>query len=70
MIDTARNFKPKEWMYKILNVMVMYKMNMLHFRLSDDEAWRLEIPGIPELTEVKICVTYIKELPSKLSSIQ
>ena len=53
MIDTARNFKPKEWLYKVLDAMALYKLNMLHLHLSDDEAWRLEIPGLPELTRVK-----------------
>jgi hexosaminidase len=32
--------------------MAMYKLNRFHFHLSDDEGWRLEIPGLPELTEV------------------
>ena len=27
-------------------------MNVLHFHFSDDEAWRLEIPGLEELTAV------------------
>ena len=52
MIDTARNFKPKEWLYKVLDSMALYKLNMLHLHLSDDEAWRLEIPGLPEITRV------------------
>ena len=54
MIDTARNFKPKEWILTILDVMALYKLNTLHLHLTDDESWRLEIPGIPELTEVVI----------------
>lgn len=52
MLDVSRNFKPKAWILKFLNVMSMYKLNKLHFHLTDDEAWRLEIPEIPELTEV------------------
>ena len=52
MIDTARSFKPKEWIFQILDVMAMYKLNKLHLHLSDDGAWRLEIQDIPELTEV------------------
>ena len=52
MIDTARNFKSKELVFKILDAMAMYKLNTLHIHLSDDEAWRLEIPGFSELTEV------------------
>jgi len=30
--------------------MARYKLNKFHFHLTDDEGWRLEIPGIPELT--------------------
>ena len=52
MIDTVRSFKPKEWIFQILDVMAMYKLNKLHLHLSDDGAWRLEIQDIPELTEV------------------
>ncbi|KAH3867199.1 hypothetical protein DPMN_030324 [Dreissena polymorpha] len=34
--------------------MAMYKMNVLHLHLTDDEGWRLEIDGLPELTEVSL----------------
>lgn len=51
--DVARNFYPKEQVYKLLNLMAMYKLNKFHFHLSDDEGWRLQIPGIEELTTVK-----------------
>ena len=53
MIDVARNFKPKTWIFKIMDIMAFYKLNILHLHLTDDEGWRLEIPGIPELTEVE-----------------
>ncbi|WAQ95735.1 HEX-like protein [Mya arenaria] len=52
MLDVARNFKPKNWILKFIDVMATYKLNKLHLHLSDDEAWRIEIPGIPELTEI------------------
>ena len=32
--------------------MAYYKLNYLDLRLSDDEGWRIEIPGLPELTSV------------------
>lgn len=32
--------------------MSRYKLNILHLHLSDDEGWRIEIPGLPELTSV------------------
>ena len=54
MVDIARNFQPKNEILKLLDGMAMYKMNKLHFHLADNEGWRLEIPGIEELTSVSI----------------
>ncbi len=51
-MDVARNFKSKAQVLKFLDQMAAYKMNKFHFHLADDEGWRLEIPGLPELTEV------------------
>jgi hexosaminidase len=51
-IDVSRNFKHKDAIMKVMNIMAFYKLNTLHLHLTDDEGWRLEIPGLPELTEV------------------
>lgn len=51
MLDVARNFQSKEEVLRILELISFYKLNTLHFHLNDDEGWRLEIPGLPELTE-------------------
>jgi hexosaminidase len=52
LIDVARNFQTPETIKKILDVMAYYKLNTLHFYLTDDEGWRVEIEALPELTEV------------------
>ncbi len=52
MIDIARNFQTPETMRKIADLMADYRFNRLHFHITDDEGWRLEIPGLPELTEI------------------
>lgn len=52
MFDVARNFQTKETIFKMLDAMSLYKMNSFHFHFSDDEGWRIEIPSLPELTEV------------------
>jgi hexosaminidase len=52
MLDVARNFQPKAAVLRTLDLMARYKLNVLHFHLTDDEGWRLEIPSLPELTEV------------------
>jgi hexosaminidase len=55
MIDVARNFHSGTQEIKtLLDGMAMYKLNRLHLHLGDDEGWRLEIPGLPELTEVRL----------------
>jgi hexosaminidase len=51
-VDVSRNFHGKDSILLLLDVMGMYKMNKFHFHLTDDEGWRLEIPGLEELTEV------------------
>lgn len=51
-LDVARNFQQKQEILKILDLMALYKLNVLHFHLTEDEGWRIEIPGLPELTEV------------------
>lgn len=52
MLDVARNFTTKENVLKMIDILSMYKMNVLHLHLTDDEGWRIEIPGIEELTTV------------------
>ncbi|MET4138015.1 family 20 glycosylhydrolase [Pedobacter sp. UYP1] len=52
MLDVARNFHPKEEVLRILDLMALYKLNVFHFHITDDEAWRIAIPGLPELTEI------------------
>jgi hexosaminidase len=51
-LDVARNFHGKEVVFKWLDLMARYKLNTLHLHLSDDEGWRLEIAGLPELTSI------------------
>ncbi len=52
MFDIVRNYSPKSEVLRLIDQLALYKMNVLHMHLTDDEGWRLEIPGLPELTEV------------------
>ncbi len=53
MLDIARNFVvgPSE-MKRFIDLLAYYKINVIQFHFTDDEGWRLEIPGFPELTQV------------------
>lgn len=52
MIDISRNFQSPAEMRKIIDLLAHYGFNHLHFHFSDDDAWRIDIPGLPELVEV------------------
>ena len=52
MLDIARNFINFEELKRFIADLAAYKVNVFHLHLSDDESWCLEIPGIPELTQV------------------
>ncbi|NQZ25761.1 MAG: carbohydate-binding domain-containing protein [Colwellia sp.] len=51
-IDVARNFHSKEFIFSLIKQMAAYKLNKLHLHLAEDEGWRLELPSLPELTQV------------------
>lgn len=50
-LDVARNFQSKDQVLKLLDLMSFYKLNVFHFNLANDEGWRIEILGLPELTQ-------------------
>ncbi|MFD0939295.1 beta-N-acetylhexosaminidase [Pedobacter boryungensis] len=52
MFDVARHFFTKQEVKQYIDAMVRYKYNVLHLHLADDEGWRIEIKGLPKLTEV------------------
>ena len=52
LLDPVRCFIPKENVLRIIDCMAMLKINKLHFHLTDDNGWRIEIKKYPRLTEV------------------
>lgn len=50
-LDVSRHFFPKEFVMKCLDLMADYKLNRLHWHLTDAAGWRIEIKKYPELTE-------------------
>ncbi len=52
LLDEARHFFGEDEVKKLLDVMCMHKLNVLHWHLSDDQGWRIEIKKYPLLTEV------------------
>lgn len=52
MFDVARHFFTKDEVKHFIDDMVRYKYNILHWHLTDDEGWRIQIKSLPKLTEV------------------
>ena len=52
LLDISRHFYSKEKILQVLDVLSLLKLNYFELRLTDDEGWRIEIPDLPELTEI------------------
>jgi len=48
-LDVARHFVSVADLKVVIGLMGHYKLNVLHLHLTDDQAWRLELPSRPEL---------------------
>jgi hexosaminidase len=52
MLDVCRHFFPKEVVKRYIDLISLYKINVLHWHLTDDQGWRIEIKKYPKLTSV------------------
>lgn len=52
MLDVARHFFPVDEVLRYLEVIALFKVNVLHLHLTDDQGWRLHVPRWSRLTEV------------------
>lgn len=52
LVDVARHLLPLTDLLRIVDAAAFHKLNRLHLHLTDDQGWRLPVPGWPRLTEV------------------
>lgn len=52
MLDVSRHFFTVDEVKRYIDNMAKYKYNILHWHLTDDEGWRIEIKSLPKLTEI------------------
>ncbi|MBM3311878.1 MAG: beta-N-acetylhexosaminidase, partial [Candidatus Aminicenantes bacterium] len=52
LLDVSRHFFPKAFVLELIDELAMHKMNVLHWHLTDDQGWRVEIKRYPNLTQV------------------
>ena len=52
MLDVSRHFFSVEFVKKYIDMIALHNMNVLHWHLTDDQGWRIEIKKYPRLTEI------------------
>lgn len=52
LLDSGRRFIPVEMLKRYLDLMALHKLNVLHWHLTEDQGWRIEIRRYPELTTI------------------
>ncbi|GAB3988833.1 family 20 glycosylhydrolase [Spirosoma daeguense] len=52
MLDVSRHFFTKDEVKRFIDQLAKLKFNTLHWHLTDDNGWRIEIKSLPKLTEV------------------
>jgi hexosaminidase len=52
MLDVSRHFFTKDEVKNFIDMMAQYKLNTLHWHLTDDNGWRIEIKSLPKLTSI------------------
>ncbi|HET8897255.1 MAG TPA: family 20 glycosylhydrolase [Rhodanobacteraceae bacterium] len=52
MLDSVRHMQPIADIRRLIDQMALHKLNVLHWHLTDDQGWRIEIKRYPELTRV------------------
>lgn len=51
LLDCCRHFMSVDFIKKYIDVLAYYKMNVLHWHLTEDQGWRIQIDKYPLLTE-------------------
>ncbi len=52
LLDCCRHFMEKDFVKRYIDLLAFYKMNTLHWHLTEDQGWRIEIDQYPKLTEI------------------
>lgn len=52
LLDCSRHFMEKDFVKRYIDLLALHKMNVLHWHLTEDQGWRIEIEQYPKLTEI------------------
>lgn len=51
LLDCCRHFMEPEFVKRTIDLLALHKMSVLHWHLTEDQGWRVEIDAYPELTQ-------------------
>ena len=51
LLDEGRHFFGKDAVRRLLDQMAQHKLNVFHWHLTEDQGWRIDVPGYPELVK-------------------
>lgn len=68
LLDVSRHYFTVEEIKKIIDIMSVYKKNILHWHITDDQGWRIEIKKYPLLTEIGSKRLYTQKLEGRNTS--
>ena len=51
LLDEGRHFFGKDAVRRLLDQMARHKLNVFHWHLTEDQGWRIDVPGYPELVK-------------------
>lgn len=52
LLDSGRHLQDVDFILELIDELALYGFDVLHWHLTEDQGWRLEVPGHPELTDV------------------
>lgn len=50
LLDCCRHFMDADFVMRAIDLLALHKMNVLHWHLTEDQGWRIEVDAYPELT--------------------
>ncbi len=48
-LDVARHYFPADFIYTYIDILALHGLNQFHWHLTDDQGWRFEVKGMPQL---------------------
>ncbi|CAI7672733.1 unnamed protein product [Penicillium discolor] len=69
-LDVSRNWYPKEHILRTIDALSWNKFNRFHIHMTDAQAWPLDVPALPELSQKGAYQAGLSYTPQDIEDIQ